>query len=1421
VKKKLNNILSKSIFSIFFVYILILGIFNVTVALSKNSIEQYLVKALDAQEVHIGNISNLPLVFINGTELSVVVTDEISLSIKGFYLHYRFWKLIIKQWDQVISEIKIDKINFLGHNKGINEYITQLKKKYQDQQSKLNIVVEKNKDKKIELRSLNFNFIINIKQFIFSMRMMKEFQNKIELNNFNLKINNQDVIWNSSLKLDAIWSNCVFLANSDMDITGKLSNLTNPHGEINILLDYINLGGLPLIDKKIVFFIDITNKNFNILFSENLLNTLKIDKKDFKIEYADYEEFELLDYLFKPGNWTFDLDVISKPDLNIIAKLYSSKYLDYGLDLRLKSIAKDEYELKLKLKTHYFGTILGDLNISDRKDLYPLPSGQLQLQNVRFIIPGLVFSGNVIADAIIGKNEMDLTAFDVSMNNGYIGNTSVKFGFPPNGAFNIDPIYLPNAALAIKASIFTNIKVDINLLDVDGDFVVKNIKIPVFGLKDSRYKGSILIIKSNRKSDILVNADVQGYLDGEEQIQALVKFKNNSINIPKFRFINQGLSLNGDVLINSARSNTTINIKALGNLSKNHEIPIKVDVIIQKTNSWVYGLIDNQIIFNTKTIGNNTKFDMKLDNYPLSKLGLGGNLSGNLVMGFTPEGWSRFGLQKGIWNIEKRKIIIDFDALGETNVLDTRYMRIGLDNEILDSYGYFKILSNGGITGAFRFDRGGSLQFSTASYVWKLNLDLQKFIINNLFELSLFNKVSFLNSESTERVSINLLLGLNGLWTNPDFEASLNIEGLDIINNFQFIIDNIKKKENIYALTNIRLRHNIINFDSDICLEIKTNEIDANLQGAFAIGNFIKTEFELDYQKNKQTSSLKYKVPNLYFLSRKPINLVGAIYNQNNNYFLISDHHKYGLVGSYMRDKYENFWDITFQSDNIKFDNEGVILSNIMNIITSLSMDFNKMKFIGDISDIKGVAEINALVSGNLDNPILAGNIVLQDLFLNLKSLKNDILISNKINIPITNGQILFNDIPIYAKGGGLFGLDGAITIYETTAENDTLLNFYSKKGNNNQDAFLDWNLKIPYFSIKGKTFINSIRLQKEVDEILLGAKIKTENLVMGLELGDSVNEIFNTSIDQNPIVPLLGALNMDISLDLSRRTRFFNQLFDLYFDPNQELKIQGNIGDNTVVIDGDINIERGIVSYLGKDLKIDSGNIQFSGDKGDPYPSINITTINTERTAQNETVEVYVNFEGKLPNIELASISSIPIKSRSELYGLLGFGGIQSRGSIGSTAEEVLASGVGIAENALFTSPFSQRIQRIIPIDNLQITTDVLGNLTRSLSTGNAVSGFSILHGSELEVGQYLPNISGLQVQYKLRLESPNNSGLNTSSSLNQYHQAGIHWSYPVPNFAQVGVGASIAGEVKQQNPQQTEATPEFVLEGSLRRRF
>ncbi len=1143
------------------------------------------------------------------------------------------------------------------------------------------------------------------------------------------------------------------------------------------------------------------------------------------IAYNDFEEFYLIDYAFSPGYWVFDLFVEKKEDWHGRLEFSSLQHPGYGMHLKVDPIEKDRlYDVDLNLKTHYFGGIKGDLTLPIRSGgLYPLPSGTLDIDNVRFIINGLIFSGRAVVNTVTNENAMDIQAYNVAMNNGHVGNAGVTMSFDSSGGLYIKPFPIENPAVTLNADIAgSDVLVDIDALAVDGDFFAQNIKIPIFGIKDSIYKGHVKVFKNGRGDPVKLDGALKGYRDGLEQIDALVTLEGSRITIPKFHILSPDIFITGDVCIKSFFSNTVVEILGEASIMGGQKMPVDINVDAQKGNAFVKGVIDDTITLSTATIGTDTTMVLDFPDFRMNRLGMIGTINGQLNMNFGADGVDRFNIDKVKWRLlSNRTAYVNFDAVRNSEgQLYTKDISIGLDREILNGDGYFLFGDNQFIM-SFLFTGGDSVQFNMGKYVMKSRIKLVKFIVDNIFEFEIFDALDMFRDESTETVAIDLDLNLSGALDNLTASGFFHMEDLDSAEDFIVAVPEFYVSREKLSLQNVRLRHSALNADADAVLDVYPDEsMIAALVGSFAYGKEIKSDFSFGYRKDAVTGVLDYDLSSLYILTKKPITLQGSLYHDGSEFFFAPKNNNYGIAG-YGAVGDISTWDISLLTDAVRLNTAGAVdETNSIDADLNVDVILDGLALTGDFRRVRGGITVESSIKGSMDEPIVNGIIGLDNINIALRSIRNNIILSNDQYIYISNNNMLIPDLAITADGGGQFGLNGAIGYNDGIIDNIDIRFASTVPRNNYEASFITWNMNVPLIRLRGRTFIEEVSVTGSIEDMLVNARIDADNINLTLEIDEALGAMPAASGSPNAALALLGAINIDAELNLLSRTRFASPIFNMDIEQVRPIKASGNLGDDTFVLTGEFDITSGRITYLNSTLNIVSGEIGFSGEDGDFFPSINVET-EMSKDIGNENVDIFVRFDGKIPDFELANISSVPTKSRQELLNILSGAGVTATSSR-SSSEELLASTVGIAENSFFTDPLTRRLQRVIPfIDTLELRTDILGNIARSANSSGNISGAGLLDGTELGIGYYIPGLRGLQATYDFRLESADANQNFDSGSLNQTHKIGLQWTRNLPNQWRIGVGANISTELSPTAVSTVEHTtqPEGVIE--FKRRF
>ncbi|MGL5722839.1 MAG: translocation/assembly module TamB domain-containing protein [Brevinema sp.] len=1467
------------LFRMALVYILFLGAVNVGLFLAKPTIISTIKSVIGAREVRISGISNVPFIFISISQVDIVIDDEIKFELRDVYFRYRLWHIFTRKWELVPASFTINKTSVEFHTYALKMFRQRLAEQYPatpkepPQESP-----ETTKNSAVAFDPSKMIFDVRVRNTAATVRAMGHYRVDATINSAYASIKNNTATWRTDLNIITRWSNQVDILTLNAKSEGAITNFNLVDGIFDVVISRLNLGGLPVVSQRNE---EIMALNFSLnqgAISFNSLSqlegspdnmalqgdardfTLKIDRP-FSIRYGEYEAYQALDYAFKPGRYRLTVDLKNNPDWNARLSITSPDHPDYGASLAFFPREDGTYAFPVDIRTHFFGNLKGNLgfDFKNRAGLMPLPYGILDLENVRFLLPGLVFSGHAIAKNIANRNALDITVYDVAMNGGRIGNTRVDLGIEPGGKLIIKPLPFSN-----DVQVFVDVggKVDVLLraTKLDGDFLAKNTYLTVFGLHTSVYEGDVRITKAGRFNEVLVSGNVEGFQDGEKQIEIEMQFTNEMIKVPRLYFMAQKILIQGDVTIEGGRTNTLVGITANARIGAPPEqkeltddpmtIPIVANVLIGGDKTEVNGLVDNLVPVTAIALGTDVDLIFNFKQYPLEKLSIGGMLSGDLAFKFAPGGWNGFAFSKGTWEVADRIVTLDFAASGTESYLPLEYFRAGLDNQLLSGQGYIDVRD--GIGGAVRFDQGGSLQFITGEYTWKVALDLRDYRIDELFSLPIFGPLSTLQDASTEIIYANMRVNLNGQLANPDVEGSFNLVGdaadkveagvtrtsrfrsSDRIDNpaFQLVTQRFAKVGGDIILQNLRLRHPSYNIDGNIRFsQSNPNDFSADLTGALAIlGNAVKTGLRISIKKNEETSVVTYQIPNLYVLSRASMQMSGKIIQEGTRLLFISDNPKYGISGYYDFNTNGGLWNVMFQSDALRLVSEGRNTPTTMFGYIDGQAFLKKLNLSKPISKVDGTAEIHLKAEGPIDNPTVNGSIVFEDVLLRTTALRNQIRLPDRNTILIQRNRIVIPETTIIAGSRDIFGLEGWVNIQDRAIQ-DLRLNLYSKNGTGTNSSSLNWRLNVPYLSVNGQTAIEYFTVSGSVGDIGVKSAIHARNMNVNFELQD----LLAGTGEQTPnefLNAILASLNFDIDFNLANSARFLNQLFDFRFQPSQALQVRGSLADNSFAIKGSMPIQGGTINYLGRDLKIETGSLFFSGDSGDPFPSVNVAATSTARESQGDQVTVNVDFRGKLPDIELASLSSSPPRSRAEIYGLLGFGAVEGGGrdntNLLSSSQEAVASSVGIAENALFIAPLTQRLRRAFGFfDTIQLKTDVLGNLVRASSLGTSLSGLALLNGSEVELGVNVPTIPSLQLRGSVRFEAPQNNVLDTY--LQQQYKLGLIYDYRTPSLWQMSLGVNgrilvdppvTSAQSGAANPT-TEYQYEFLVEAGFRRSF
>jgi translocation and assembly module TamB len=335
--------------------------------------------------------------------------------------------------------------------------------------------------------------------------------------------------------------------------------------------------------------------------------------------------------------------------------------------------------------------------------------------------------------------------------------------------------------------------------------------------------------------------------------------------------------------------------------------------------------------------------------------------------------------------------------------------------------------------------------------------------------------------------------------------------------------------------------------------------------------------------------------------------------------------------------------------------------------VSSAGVDLSPLTSISsEIEKSSGRLIIDVKAGGTLDNPTANGQMTLKDAMFKIKSLRNELNVSNAL-IELEGKKGFLRQAEI-TSGKGKGTIEGQIDVPTMT---------YDLSGN------------MKNFLLKPKRITANITgnlgLKGEGARIEVGGKLTVEKarITIPEEQEKEIEEIKFVDEDKDEFVvggPPTDYFKENVALDLSIRMRQNNWVKGrgANIELKGDLDINKSFGHD-VRIAGTINTVRGTYETLGKLFRIEEGSVSFTGTEK-INPLLDVTAL-----YRVSSVQIYVNISGTAEKPVL-KLSSDPPMSETDIVSYIVFGapsdqiGSGNRASIQGVATGV-AGGIAAAQ--------------------------------------------------------------------------------------------------------------------------------------------
>ncbi len=360
-----------------------------------------------------------------------------------------------------------------------------------------------------------------------------------------------------------------------------------------------------------------------------------------------------------------------------------------------------------------------------------------------------------------------------------------------------------------------------------------------------------------------------------------------------------------------------------------------------------------------------------------------------------------------------------------------------------------------------------------------------------------------------------------------------------------------------------------------------------------------------------------------------------------------------------------------------------------------------------DIKQLKGLTNTELKLSGTLNQPILNGNIALNDGLIEFYKLPIKI---NDLNVLLCLEDNLVKIEDMYFK----------IDQYKIFALGEFALK-------NLQPQDLDINI----WSNKEEIFYQDIfKTQANLKAKLTGSFVSPHiEGVISLSQGE-LNCKENKEIYTDPFTILSKFANIGGNLDLKIEILddFTAQTKDFYFKLGGDLKIQGAL--STPKMNGELEIKQGNINFLDRKFRISTGKLIFSDSSGKDI------ILDIEAKTVIDDIDVFVNVSGIISQPTVV-LHSNPHLSKSEIISLLMFNknytGL-TEGELGTILREEMINLIAQGLSIRFLNQIENEVANSLGLDEFKIETI----FKKGQDSDSGFFPALTLEGLALKIGKY-----------------------------------------------------------------------------------
>lgn len=1301
------------------VYLFLLIVTGVVLYQNKPGIEKEAARALGADKVVITDFFNLPFVMAEARNILVVSSNGIFVRVE----HLRFYYNILK-------------MPFVGPVRSVNRITA----------GKAEIASDRLGDLK-PFRSLSFgtnagnvsnagyiglldlNIGFHAEELSLRSGPRLGIHAGADLRNLDFRLKKGNLHLDTVLQIYARISNQVELFRSTVR-AGMTLALSNFSGTGQLFVTNIDLGGVTLLEnEKIPFNIsngflpDIEHSVLSNIISRDGDGTVRFRfEKNFKLSYEPYREYSILEYMLEPGDYHLRMTAdfrnkgfTSSAEVTPVSN-QRKKWISFDAGSENGGIS-----LNAGIHTAKYGQADIRMNFVNGNSF---PSVSARLNNL-FLMDGLRVGGEITVASSGRKSRV--TADSIRINGGPIGSAHTVMNFRDDGIVLTSPAggFNGNISGWIREEGF---ELNIQGNNLSGSAAVSNIYLNFMGIGQCTVNGAMKVV--NDGSDyFVITASATGYrkvpgAGPQKYVNTDLRFSSRDLvlSFPKIEFPASRLSFAADFLFTVYdRSRGTIDISGGVNVFHQYDLPLSGKIDFDSLRSSVNAdfSLDENIRVKADVVRNSLTVGITSASYPLKKIGYDGVLDFDF----------RASLDRDIirdirirtqYGISGKMFSFLFKAERDKDLLKVKqFLLDNRDDKLVATGNLWQ--SGGRLFGQFDFIRAGKISFSSTFDDIIGSIDLHNWYFKDFLK------------EGGD-VFASLKADFNGPLILPDINGSLRI--VNTANSGKFAVDLpvIQKRGPDVLLRNASFRDAQNQADMTAKLTPTGDGFIFSGEGNFNIHNTFRGKAAFSYFAQTNQSSVSYDVSSLSVGGKDLKSLSGGFIWKGGRYTFFKKG-EYGISGYYYSKNNFREWSMDAIDQDMQGSFSGEVRNGRIKSDLVVQAQLYYLGFFDILKDLSGEGKVVLKIQGTPESPLVNGSLRLYKANIGIVSADTRIRDLN-INLGIENSKVIFNNYPVTTSSGN-FLVKGFVDL------KDILIPYFEL-------ALLPYDKKLPVFTLNyntaamklaGDITVSNLFVSGTPSALFLGGNVTADN---GLVMLSGLN----SPSEENKLPPLIENIRWNLPIRIGNSVKFSNEFVDVILKKDDILLLTGDFANNSFTLKGKVGVDRGSLTYLGRDFIVKEGTAYFYGVPGDPYPYVNLSSTFRYRDEKNEYVDVYLTFEGKLSTIVVRDFYSSPSKSRSELSAVLG---LKSDDFVSGT-NALLSSGVNVAENIWFFNPLGSDLRRRLGLDLFTIRTGFFENWARKAVAGDTnVNLVNMWEGTSLVVGKYLlPNVF---IQYEMTI--------------------------------------------------------------------